>query len=171
MFAAIEKTIDCLNLYDNRPRPGWTYKIEDYRMGCDITSNAATLSQVPIREILLVDDDPALLDVLPQTIEHHVAQVTVTACDSAETALRHIAARTYDLVITDLNMPGMKGLEFIRRVKALCPHLVVLVISGHGDEAAQEEVFQAGCTGFLKKPFDPNEVIRMIKQGLQHASR
>jgi len=140
-------------------------------MGCDTTSNAATLSQVPTREILLVDDDPALLEVLPQTIEHHLAQVTVTACDSAETALRHIASHICNLVITDLNMPGMKGLEFIRRVKVLCPDLEVLVISGHGDKAAQEKVFQAGCTGFLKKPFDPNEVIRMIKQSLQRTSR
>ena len=96
-------------------------------MGCETTSNVSTKSLVPTREILLVDDDAGLLEVLPQTIEYHLAQVRVTACDSAEAALRHIHSGHYDLVITDLNMPGMKGLEFTRRVKALCPETPPMV--------------------------------------------
>ena len=90
-------------------------------MGCETTSNVSTKSLVPTREILLVDDDAGLLEVLPQTIEYHLAQVRVTACDSAEAALRHIHSGHYDLVITDLNMPGMKGLEFAVASKPSAP--------------------------------------------------
>jgi CheY-like chemotaxis protein len=90
-------------------------------MECQITSNASEVSALPTRQILLVDDDSALLDVLPRTIELRIVQVTVTACDSAEAALAHIQSGQYDLVITDLNMPRMNGLALVRQIKAIVP--------------------------------------------------
>jgi two-component system C4-dicarboxylate transport response regulator DctD len=140
-------------------------------MGCETTSNVSTKSLVPTREILLVDDDAGLLEVFPQTIEYHLAQVRVTACDSAEAALRHIHSGHYDLVITDLNMPGMKGLEFTRRVKALCPETAVLIITAHGDEEVQREAVRAGADGFIRKPFDRNQVTVSVEEALQRSSR
>jgi len=140
-------------------------------MGCETTSNVSTKSLVPTREILLVDDDAGLLEVLPQTIEYHLAQVRVTACDSAEAALRHIHSGQYDLIITDLNMPGMKGLEFTRHVKALCPDTAVLIITAHGDGDVQREAERAGADGFIRKPFDRNQVTVAVEQALQRSSR
>ena len=84
-------------------------------MGCQTTSNTSDVSARPTRQILLVDDDLALLDVLPRTIELRIMQVTVTACDSAEAALATLQLGHYDLVITDLNMPRMNGLILVRR--------------------------------------------------------
>src|SRR5687767_14694082 len=103
-------------------------------MGCQTTSNGSEVSVLPTRQILLVDDDSALLDVLPRTIELRIMQVTVTACDPAEAALAHVQSSHYDLVITDLNMPRMNGLALVRQIKAILPAMPILVITGHGDE-------------------------------------
>jgi DNA-binding NtrC family response regulator len=106
-------------------------------MGCETTSNVSAPHVA--RHILLVDDDTALLTILPETIEFRMAQVTITACDSAETALEHLHRREYDLVITDLNMPGVKGLELVLKVKSVFPDLAVVVITAHGDDGIEAQ--------------------------------
>ena len=135
-------------------------------MGCQTTSNASEVSALPTRQILLVDYDSALLDVLPRTIELRIAQVTVTACDSAEAALAHVQSNRYDLVITDLNMPRINGLTLVRQIKALLPEMPILIITGHGDEA-----MQAGVDGFILKPFDRLDLAAAIERLLDNAGR
>lgn len=136
-------------------------------MGCQTTTNVPDVSALPTRQILLVDDDPALLDVLPRTIELRIAQVTVTACDSAEVALDHIRSGHYDLVITDLNMPRINGLTLIRRIKPLFPEMAILVITGHGDDEAEHQAMQAGADGFIRKPFDRTDLTAAIERLLE----
>jgi two-component system C4-dicarboxylate transport response regulator DctD len=138
-------------------------------MGCQTTSNASEVSALPTRQILLVDDDSALLDVLPRTIELRIAQVTVTACDSAEAALAHVQSNRYDLVITDLNMPRINGLTLVRQIKALLPEMPILIITGHGDEAAEHQAMQAGVDGFILKPFDRLDLAAAIERLLDNA--
>src|SRR5688500_18346489 len=116
-------------------------------MGCQMSSNASDVSALPTRQILLVDDDTALLDVLPRTIELRIMQVTVTACDSAEAALSHLQSGQYNLVIRDLNLPRMSGLALVREIKALLPAVPILVITGRGDEEAEHQAMQAGVDG------------------------
>ena len=140
-------------------------------MGCETTSNASEVSALPTRQILLVDDDSALLDVLPRTIELRIVQVTVTACDSAEAALAHIQSGHYDLVITDLNMPRMNGLALVRQIKAMLPTIPILVITGHGDEEAEHQAMQAGVDGFILKPFDRLDLAAAIERLLEDATR
>ncbi len=137
-------------------------------MGCQTTSNASEVSALPTRQILLVDDDAALLDVLPRTIELRIVQVTVTACDSAEAALAHIQSGHYDLLITDLNMPRMNGLALVRQIKAIMPAIPVLVITGHGDEEAEQQAMQAGVEGFIPKPFDRLDLTVAIERLLEN---
>lgn len=140
-------------------------------MGCQTTSNASEVSALPTRQILLVDDDSALLDVLPRTIELRIVQVTVTACDSAEAALAHIQSGHYDLVITDLNMPRMNGLALVRQIKAIVPAVPILVITGHGDEEAEQQAMQAGVEGFIPKPFDRLDLTAAIERLLENTKR
>lgn len=137
-------------------------------MGCQTTSNASDVSVLPTRQILLVDDDPALLDVLPRTIELRIAQVAVTACDSAEIAFEHIRSGRYHLVITDLNMPRINGLALIRRIKPLFPDIAILVITGHGDDEAKQHAIQAGANGFMRKPFDRVDLAAAIERLLDN---
>ena len=171
---------------DNQPAAGLTETIKidlqgdqisggpikkEPAMGCQTSSNTSDLSAVPTRQILLVDDDSALLDVLPRTIELRIMQVTVTACDSAEAALAHIRSNHYDLVITDLNMPRINGLALVRQIKAQLPAMPILVITGHGDEEAEHQAMQAGVDGFILKPFDRLDLAATIERLLDDTRR
>lgn len=140
-------------------------------MGCQTTTNVSHVSTRPTRQILLVDDDEALLDVLPRTIELRIAQVTVTACDSAEAALVHLRADHYDLVITDLNMPRISGLALVHQIKVIFPKIAILVITGHGDEEAERHAMQAGVDGFIRKPFDRIDLAASIERLLESPER
>lgn len=136
-------------------------------MGCQTTTNVSQLSALPTRQILLVDDDAALLDVLPRTIELRIAQVAVTACDSAEAALAHMRSDHYHLVITDLNMPKISGLALVRQIKTMFANMAILVITGHGDEEAEHQAMQAGVDGFIRKPFDRIDLAATIERLLE----
>ena len=65
--------------------------------------------------VLIVDDDPALLQALPETLRLRMSGVTVDTADSAAAALERIAAREYDAIVTDIRMPGMDGLALLAR--------------------------------------------------------
>ena len=140
-------------------------------MGCETTTNASHVSALPTRQILLVDDDTALLDVLQRTIELRIAQVAVTACDSAEAALAHLRSGHYHLIITDLNMPKINGLALIHQVKAIFPKMAILVITGHGDDEAECQAMQAGAEGFIRKPFDRIDLAAIIERLLENPER
>lgn len=140
-------------------------------MGRHTTADVSEVSPLPTRRILLVDDDSALLDVLPRTIELRIAQVAVTACDSAEAALERIQSGRYHLVITDLNMPRINGLTLIRRIKPMFPEMAILVITGHGDNEAEHQARQAGVNGFIRKPFDRRDFTATIERLLEHPER
>lgn len=140
-------------------------------MGCQTTSNAPGIAARQTRRILLVDDDAALLDVLPRTIELRIMHVTVTACDSPEAALAQIQSSHFDLIITDLNMPRMDGLSLVRQIKATFPAMPILIITGHGDEEAEHRAMQAGVDDFILKPFDRLEfaaAIERLLENIQH---
>ena len=136
-------------------------------MGCQTMSNVSQVSALPTRQILLVDDDAALLDVLPRTIELRIAQVMVTACNSAEAALALMQSRHYHLVITDLNMPRIHGLALVRQIKAMFANMAILVITGHGDEETEHQAMQAGVDGFIRKPFDRIDFAATIERLLE----
>src|SRR5437667_5560961 len=82
--------------------------------------------------VLVVDDDPALLQGLPETLRLRMSGVTVDTADSAATALDRIAARDYDAIVTDIRMPGLDGLALLAEIRALRPDTPVLMITGHG---------------------------------------
>ena len=140
-------------------------------MGCHTTSNVSQLSTLSTRRILVVDDDLALLEILPRTISVRIADVSVMACDSAEAALKHLVSDRYDLVITDLNMPRMNGMALIREIKTRFPTMAILVMTGHGAEQAQQQAMQAGVEGFILKPFDRKEFSDAIERILEQHAR
>src|SRR6266566_939443 len=83
--------------------------------------------------VLLVDDDPALLQALPETLRLRMSEVTVETADSAPAALDRIAARDYDAIVTDIKMPGMDGLALLAEIRGRRPDTPILIITGHGE--------------------------------------
>ncbi|TAK10688.1 MAG: response regulator [Acidobacteria bacterium] len=101
--------------------------------------------------ILVVDDEQAVRDLLSKTLT--MADYDVDAADDGPSALDKMRAVEYDLLITDLKMPGMDGLSVIREARKLAPDLRVIIITGYSTEASAIEAINLGVSGYLTKPF------------------
>ncbi len=124
-------------------------------------------SVAPRTSILLVDDDQSLRRV----IEYQLAEAgyAVTVAASAEEALQILHDKTFALVVTDLLMPGMDGLDLLDRVRVAQPDSVVIVITAHGDVATAVRAMQLGADDFLEKPFTGERLLIAVRRALQFA--
>jgi len=110
----------------------------------------------PLRKVLVVDDDP----VVGRSFERVLSgkgYAVITARDGEE-ALRKLSAEAYDVVFTDIKMPGMSGLEVAERVKASQPWLPVVIVTGYGTEENEARAEAAGVAEFLRKPLSPEAI-------------
>jgi CheY-like chemotaxis protein len=80
--------------------------------------------------VLLVDDDPALLEALAGTLQLRLGHFTLDTCDTGMKALARVTAKHYDTIITDVNMPGMNGLEFLTQVRQVRPKVLHVIPLG-----------------------------------------
>ena len=115
-------------------------------------------------KIVLIEDDPALRRVTLRALG--AGGHTVHAYENGRGAIEHLRSEDPDLLITDIFMPEMEGLETIRRVRALRPELPIIAISGFmfgtGDYLEIAEKFGAIAT--LKKPFRPAELLDLVSR-------
>jgi DNA-binding NtrC family response regulator len=107
--------------------------------------------------VLVVDDDPALLQALPEAVQLRMSGVTVDTADSAAAALERIAAREYDAVVTDIKMPGMDGLALLAEIRARRPDTPILIITGHGEYDLAVGALRGGAYDFIQKPIDRDD--------------
>jgi len=117
---------------------------------------------VGFRSILVVDDDPAMRHLLSVILTDHGWEAR--AVSAAQDALREIEARDYDLVLTDVRMPGMDGLALLREIERLRPDLTVIVMSAYGAQDAALEAMKAGAYDYLSKPFKKDEVVLVLRK-------
>jgi CheY-like chemotaxis protein len=109
-----------------------------------------------LRKILVVDDDP----VVGKSFDHVLSSkgyAVVTAADGAE-ALRKIAAEEYDLVFTDIKMPGMDGLAVAQHIRDHQPWLPVVIVSGYATQENEARAMAAGVSAVLHKPLSPEMI-------------
>jgi len=105
------------------------------------------------RKVLVVDDDPAVRKSIDRVLTGK-GYAVITA-ETGEEALRKLNEEKYDLVYTDIRMPGMSGLEVAEQVKARKPWTPVVIITGYGTDAAQARAKAAGVSSFVHKPLSP----------------
>lgn len=130
-------------------------------------NRATQRSSRPSPRLLLVDDDPALLRALSGTLQSRLAPCTVDACESGRQALDFVEAHPYDTIISDVTMPGMDGWQFLRAVKKSRCDAPVFLMSGKVDQAAMTEALQAGASSFFAKPFDREEFVATVREGVE----
>jgi CheY-like chemotaxis protein len=109
-----------------------------------------------IRKVLVVDDDPVVGKSFDRVLSGK-GYAVITARNGEE-ALDKLRNEAYDVVFTDIKMPGMNGLEVAERVKASQPWLPVVIVTGYGTDANEARAKAAGVSSFLRKPLSP-EVI------------
>ena len=109
-----------------------------------------------LRKVLVVDDDPVVRKSFDRVLSSK-GYAVITAANGEE-ALRKLNEEKYDLVYTDIRMPGMSGLEVAEQVKARRPWTPVVIITGYGTDAAESRAKAAGVSGFLHKPLSPEMI-------------
>ena len=117
--------------------------------------------------ILLVDDHPLLRQGIAQTIEDEADLDVVAQVGDAEEALARFGEVAPDLVITDISLPGMNGLELLKNLLALHPDLPVLVVSRHDEELYAERAVRAGARGYVSKLAAGDDIVRAIRRVLR----
>src|SRR5579859_4443126 len=118
-------------------------------------------------QVLLVDDDPTLLQALTQAISLRLIGVEVETADSAQAALAMIQPRAYDAIVSDIKMPGMDGLDLLATVQKKHPETPVLLITGHGEHEIAIRALRGGAYDYLLKPIDRDDFMASLQRALQ----
>lgn len=118
-------------------------------------------------EILVVDDDNIIRETLCELLSmDHACQTAATA----EEALARLQAQPFDVVLTDVSMPGLSGRDLLNRVVQLFPGTPVIIISGLGDQEQAQSLIAQGAFDYLLKPFRLEVVEDSVKRAIEHRS-
>src|SRR6266403_1231969 len=117
--------------------------------------------------VLLVDDDLALLQALPEALRLRMGGVKVDTADSAAAALDLLAARDYDAIVTDIKMPGIDGLELLAEIRTQRPDTPTVMITGHGEHDLVVQALRGGAYDFIQKPIDRDHLVASLSRAIQ----
>jgi two-component system response regulator AtoC len=118
------------------------------------------------RRILIIDDDRSMCDVLDAELKRRDFQTTTST--TAEEALRRLVEDDFDLVLTDINMHAMSGVDLCRQIVESREHLPVVVMTAYGSMEAAIAAIRAGAYDFVTKPFEMDDIALTIERALKH---
>jgi DNA-binding NtrC family response regulator len=119
----------------------------------------------PIR-ILLVDDEADLVEFLARLLLKR--GYTVTATNSGPEAIEAVEAQTFDVVILDLKMPQMDGIEVLQKIRTIQPYLEVIMLTGHGSTGSALEAGRLKAFRYLLKPYKIEELLEQIQEAYEY---
>ncbi|HAU36420.1 MAG TPA: response regulator [Phycisphaerales bacterium] len=108
------------------------------------------------KPVLIVDDEKNIRLTLSQALE--TLQLEIDTAVNGEEALAKLEAKRFGLILLDLKMPGMDGMEVLRRVRETRPDIKVIIITAHGTIDSAVEAMKLGAVDFIQKPFAPKEI-------------
>ena len=112
--------------------------------------------------ILVVDDERNIRMSISMSLES--PDLEVDAAVNGEDALQKIEGKNYRLILLDLKMPGMDGMEVLRRVRTVRPDIRVIIITAHGTIENAVEAMKLGAVDYIQKPFSPGEIRDLVKR-------
>jgi two-component system nitrogen regulation response regulator GlnG len=122
------------------------------------------MSATPIR-VWLIDDDASIRWVLERALRND--GVTARTFESAEPALEALRGEAPDVLVTDIRMPGLSGLDLLRRVREARPGLPVIVMTAHADLGSAVASYEGGAFEYLPKPFDVDQAVDLVRRAAQ----
>jgi len=115
-------------------------------------------------KVLIVEDDANVRLGCEQALE--LEDIATQAVDSAEKARRLVAAGFPGVVVTDIRLPGMDGMELLRRLLSIDADLPVVLMTGHGDVSLAVQAMKMGAHDFIEKPFSPDYLVEVVRRAL-----
>jgi len=125
----------------------------------------STSSAAMVVETLFIDDEKPLLDTLKSVLERR--GMSVTTATSGEEGLKILEAKLFDVVVLDVKMPGLDGIEVLRRLKKSHPLVEVILLTGHPSVSAAMEGVKLGANDYIVKPPDIEELSQKIHQAAE----
>lgn len=121
------------------------------------------------RSILVVDDEPDMLVLLKRSLEPDL-KCRVTTASSGSEVLQHISQSRFELILADIKMPGMDGLELLELIKRDHPEQTVVMMTGHGSIETAVEAMKHGAYDFITKPFDHDALVLRLEKALERST-
>ena len=119
-----------------------------------------------VKNVLVVDDHFEMLELLRSMLELSNEECEVLAVPSAEEGLMELRRTKFDLVITDVRLPGMSGFDFVRRIRKVRPETPVLMITGYSSSEGQKEADELGVLRYFSKPLNTDAVLLAVHVAL-----
>jgi two-component system, response regulator YesN len=116
--------------------------------------------------VLIVDDEAAISDVMRRLLGRLLPTLIVSTVLSAAQAIEVLSIQAIDLVLTDLRMPGMDGVQLAQLIRARWPHTRVVLCSGTATENLELAAETVRADGFLAKPINPERLTQVVRQAL-----
>ncbi|WP_186647331.1 response regulator [Fluviispira vulneris] len=129
--------------------------------------NQTTNSQNSKGNILICDDDEELLETVSEMLQ--MENYYVTACNKAETALEILKTQNFDIIFTDLKMPGMDGLEFTKKIRNINIYIPIIFISGNISREHVKKFLRLGVSDFIDKPFTSDALLLVAERAMRTA--
>jgi len=123
-----------------------------------------------LKQVLVVDDEKTLLEVIKKGLAKFKNRFTIITCENGREAIEVLESSSIDLVVTDIKMPEVDGLELLAYMTANFPSLPAIVISGYGTPENMQKLDELGIYLFMDKPLSVQKLSRSILEGLQEAS-
>src|SRR3989441_1220146 len=117
--------------------------------------------------VMIIDDDPDLLQALPEALRLRMSGITVDTADSAAAALDRIATHDYDAIVTDIKMPGMDGLALLAEIRRHRPETPTLMITGHCENDLVVHALRGGAYDFIQKPIDRDYFVASLRRAIE----
>ncbi len=119
-----------------------------------------------MKRVLVVDDEDDMLWMLQRNLSKSMPDVEILAASSGEEALSILSDKSANLVITDINMPGMNGLDLLIEINNRYPQTGVIIMTAYPSSAYENEAMMSGSLRFIEKPFDINDMRKIVEQNL-----
>ncbi len=116
--------------------------------------------------VLIVDDEKRLAHSLGQTLQFDFPECQVETAYSGEEALGCLASNAYDLIIADVRMPGVSGMELIKGLRYLDTEVPIILMTGYGSASLRQEAVTLGVDHCIDKPFDIDDLLLTVSQVL-----
>ncbi len=121
-----------------------------------------------MHKVLVVDDDKVLQDSVRQALEFH--HFFVDTADNGKEALNKVTSEKYDLVVMDVNMPEMDGIEALEQIKKYSPSIIVLILTAYSNVGDAVKAVKLGAFNYLEKPITSENLVALIKRALKARS-
>ena len=116
--------------------------------------------------VLLVDDEEEFVETLSERIQ--LRELGSQVALNGEEALKIVEDEVPDVMVLDLKMPGIDGMEVLRRIKKAYPEVQVIMLTGHGSEKDEKEARNIGAYDYLQKPVNLEAIVQSIKKAYKH---